>query len=159
MGVTVVRHLAGMAAAWLLFVAEVVVGYLVLLAYALVTGADPGGPLAGPLLVLAAAVCGVVAVPLLFAPAVAVGEVVGRRRGTAAAGVALAGVVAVVLAAGYTALGVTAVGAPGEWFPLVVSGGALLALPPTIVYALTAGGIGWFAGRVARRRAVGAPAR
>ncbi|MEE3917724.1 hypothetical protein V2I01_00215 [Micromonospora sp. BRA006-A] len=58
MGTTVARHLAGAVAAWLVVVAEAVAGYLGLLAYALVTGADPGGPLAGPLLVLIAALLG-----------------------------------------------------------------------------------------------------
>ncbi|MDX5460696.1 MULTISPECIES: hypothetical protein [Micromonospora] len=79
MGTTVARHLVGAAAAWLVVVAEAVAGYLGLLAYALVTGADPGGPLAGPLLVLIAALLGVAALPPLFAPAVALGEAAGRR--------------------------------------------------------------------------------
>ncbi|MBB5114974.1 hypothetical protein [Micromonospora echinospora] len=149
MGTTIARHLAGATAAWFVVVAEAVVGYLGLLAYALVTGADPGGPLAGPLLVLIAALLGVAALPLLFAPAVALGEAASRRR--AAPALAYAGLVAVVLAAGYAAAVAVATDVPGTWVPLVAGISALLALAPTAAYALTARGVGWTA-RLIRRR-------
>ncbi|MEH0826764.1 MULTISPECIES: hypothetical protein [Micromonospora] len=155
MGTTVARHLAGATAAWLVVVAEAVVGYLGLLAYALVTGADPGGPLAGPLLVLIAALLGVAALPLLFAPAVALGEAAGRRRTGPA--LAFAGLVAVVLAAGYAAAAAVATDVPGTRVPLVAGIAALLVLPPTAAYALTAGGVGRTA-RMIRRRAAAARA-
>ncbi|MEU7714317.1 hypothetical protein AB0B03_20470 [Micromonospora chalcea] len=149
MGATIARHLAGATAAWLVVVAEAVVGYLGLLAYALVTGADPGGPLAGPLLVLIAALLGVAALPLLFAPAVALGEAAGRRR--AAPALAYAGLVAVVLAAGYAAAVAVATDVPGARVPLVAGISALLALAPTAAYAITARGVGWTAGLIRRR--------
>ncbi|MCZ7428532.1 hypothetical protein O7607_22565 [Micromonospora sp. WMMA1949] len=155
MGTAVARHLAGAVAAWLVVVAEAVAGYLGLLAYALVTGADPGGPLAGPLVVLIVGLLGVAALPLLFAPAVALGEVVGQRR--AAPALAYAGLVAVVLAAGYTAAVAVATDVPGDLVPLVAGISALLALAPTAAYALTARGVGWTA-RLIRRRAAGAGA-
>lgn len=156
MGTTVARHLAGAAAAWLVVVAEAVVGYLGLLAYALVTGADPGGPLAGPLLVLIVALLGVVALPLLFAPAVVLGEAAGRRR--AAPALAYAGLLAVVLAAGYAAAVAVAGDVPGTRVPLVAGISALLALAPTAAYALTARGVGWTARLIRRRVAGAAPA-
>ncbi|SCF39159.1 hypothetical protein GA0074695_6497 [Micromonospora viridifaciens] len=56
------RHLAGGAAAWLAFVVQGAVIYVGLLVYALATGADAGGPLAGPLLVLLAGGLAVAAV-------------------------------------------------------------------------------------------------
>ncbi|MET7471769.1 hypothetical protein ACFYON_01615 [Micromonospora sp. NPDC005686] len=155
MGATVARHLAGAAAAWLVVVAEAVVGYLGLLAYALVTGADPGGPLAGPLLVLIAALLGVAGLPLLFAPAVALGEAAGRRR--FGRGLAYAGLVAVVLAAGYATAVAVATDVPGARVPLVAGIGALLALPPTAAYALSAGGVGWAARLIGRRAATAGP--
>ncbi|WP_431876163.1 hypothetical protein [Micromonospora marina] len=152
MGTTVARHLAGAAAAWLVVVAEAVVGYLGLLAYALVTGADPGGPLAGPLLVLIAALLGVAALPLLFAPAVALGEAAGRRRPGPA--LAFAGLVAVVLATGYAVAVAVATDVPGARVPLVAGIAALLVLPPTVAYASTARGVGWTA-RLIRQRVAG----
>ncbi|MEU8072141.1 hypothetical protein AB0B20_20545 [Micromonospora sp. NPDC049151] len=157
MGASVARHLAGAAAAWLAVVAEAVLGYLGLLAYALVTGADPGGPLAGPLLVLIAALLGVAGLPLLFAPAVALGEAAGRRRVGPA--LAYAGLVAVVLAAGYTTAIAVATDVPGARVPLVTGIGALLALPPTAAYALTAGGVGRAARLIRRRTATAGPLR
>ncbi|MCZ7476327.1 hypothetical protein [Micromonospora sp. WMMC273] len=157
MGTTVARHLAGAVAAWLVVVAEAVAGYLGLLAYALVTGADPGGPLAGPLLVLIAALLGVAALPLLFAPAVALGAAAGRRR--AGPALAYAGLVAVVLAAGYTAATAVATDVPGPRVPLVAGIAALLALPPTAAYALTARGVGWTARLIRARAATARPVR
>ncbi|MBU8855907.1 MULTISPECIES: hypothetical protein [unclassified Micromonospora] len=155
MGTTVARHLAGAAAAWLVVVAEAVLGYLGLLAYALVTGADPGGPLAGPLLVLIAALLGVAALPLLFAPAVALGEAAGRGRPGPA--LAFAGLVAVVLVTGYAAAVAVATDVPGTRLPLVAGTAALLVLPPTVAYAFTARGVGWTA-RLVRHRVAGARA-
>ncbi|MDG4811247.1 hypothetical protein O7634_31220 [Micromonospora sp. WMMD1120] len=147
----VLRHLAGMAAAWLVFVAEAMVGYLGLLAYALVTGSEVGGPLAGPMLVVIAAVLGGALVPLLFLPAVVVAEARGRRRGTAGV-VGPAVFVAVVLAAAYAvgAAAVTQVSA--GHLPLVAAVAALLVVAPVVLYALTARGLGWVAQWVSRHR-------
>ncbi|MFI7215477.1 hypothetical protein [Micromonospora maritima] len=149
-----VRHLVGMATAWLVVVAEAVVGYLGLLAYALVTDADPGGPLAGPLLVLIAAVVGLALLPLLFLPAVAVGEVAGRSRGVVATS-ALAGAAAIVLAVGYALATAVATDVPAARVPVVAGLVALAVLPPTAAYALAARGVGRLRGRVGwGRRAV-----
>ncbi|MEU8332087.1 hypothetical protein [Micromonospora sp. NPDC048839] len=146
----IARHLAGMAVAWLVLVAEAVVGYLGLLAYAVATGSDVGGPLAGPVLVVIAAVLGVALLPLLFLPAVAVGEAAGRRRGTGRV-VAVAAPVAVVLAATYAVAGAVATQVPAEYVPLVAAIAALVVLAPVVSYALTARGVGWVARRVPRQ--------
>ncbi|SBT65583.1 hypothetical protein GA0070622_2581 [Micromonospora sediminicola] len=159
------RHLVGMATAWLVVLAETVAGYLGLLSYALVTDADPGGPLAGPLLVLIAAVLGLVLLPLLFLPAVAVAEAAGRRRGVVATS-ALAGAAAIVLAVGYAVAASVATDVPAARIPVatdvpaaripVVAGFAALAvLPPTVAYALAARGVGRLRSRLGwARRAV-----
>ncbi|RZT79813.1 hypothetical protein EV382_3053 [Micromonospora violae] len=136
----IARHLAGMAVAWLVFVAEAIVGYLGLLAYALVTGSGLGGPLAGPLLAVVAAVLGVALLPLLFLPAVVVAEAVGRRQGTGRV-VRLAALVAVVLAAGYATVGAIVTRVSAGYVPLVAAIAALLVLAPVILYALTVRGL------------------
>ncbi|MEV4764347.1 hypothetical protein AB0J89_17170 [Micromonospora chokoriensis] len=146
MVVRIARHLAGMAAAWLTFVAQSVVGYFGLLAYAVVAGSGLGGPLAGPMLALAAAVAGVALLPLLFLPAVAVGQAVGRRRGTGRV-VALSTIVAVVLAIGYAVVGAVLTEVPAGYVPVVAGVAALLVLAPVVLYALTAEGVGWMARR------------
>ncbi|MFG1837460.1 hypothetical protein ACGFH8_03380 [Micromonospora sp. NPDC049175] len=146
----IARHLAGMVVAWLVFVAEAIVGYLGLLAYAVATGSDLGGPLAGLLLVLIAAVLGVALVPLLFLPAVAVAEAAGRRPGTGRV-VAVAAPVAVVLAAAYAVVGAIVTRVPAEYVPLVAVIAALIVLAPVVLYALTARGVGWVARRVPRQ--------
>ncbi|MGC4834762.1 hypothetical protein ACLQ3D_09700 [Micromonospora vinacea] len=150
MVVGVIRHLAGVVAACLALVAEAVLGYLGLLAYALATGSGVGGPLAGPMLVLIAAVLGVVLIPLLFLPAVAVGEAVGRHRGTGRV-VVLAALVAVVLAAGYAVAGAIASGVSAGYVPLVAGIAVLLIVAPVVLYALTARGLGWVARWVPQR--------
>ncbi|MGC4747647.1 hypothetical protein ACLQ28_18625 [Micromonospora sp. DT201] len=146
----VVRHLAGMAAAWLVFVAEGVVGYFGLLAYALATGSELGGPLAGPMLTLAAAVLGMVLLPLLFLPAVVVADAVCGRRGTGRV-VALSVTVAVALAVVYAVTGAIATEVSAGYVPLVAAIAALLVLAPVVLYALTVCGLGWVARRVPRR--------
>ncbi|MEU8185481.1 hypothetical protein AB0B85_14715 [Micromonospora sp. NPDC049044] len=146
----IARHLAGIVVAWLVFVAEAIVGYLGLLAYTLATGSEVGGPLAGPMLVLIAAVLGVALVPLLFLPSVAVAELASRRRGTGRV-VAVAAPVAVVLAAGYAVAGAIATQVPTGYVPLVAAVAALLVLAPVVLYALTARGVGWMARRVSLR--------
>ncbi|MEU1964319.1 hypothetical protein ABZ541_04605 [Micromonospora sediminicola] len=148
------RHLVGMATAWLVVVAETVAGYLGLLSYALVTDADPGGPLAGPLLVLIAAVLGLALLPLLFLPAVAVAEAAGRRRGVVATS-ALAGAAAIVLAVGYAVAASVATDVPAARIPVVAGLAALAVLPPTAAYALAARGVGRLRSRLGWvRRAV-----
>jgi hypothetical protein len=75
----IARHVIGAGIAWAVFTVQSGVIYLGLLAYALIADADTGGPLAGPLLILIAAVVGAGLVPLLFVPSVALGEAAGRR--------------------------------------------------------------------------------
>lgn len=79
MFVKAVQHLLGAAVAFSAFVVQGVVIYAGLLAAAVVTDKDIGGPLAGPLMVLLASVVGVVLVPLLFLPASIIGEVAAKR--------------------------------------------------------------------------------
>ncbi|MEU8301396.1 hypothetical protein AB0C04_29425 [Micromonospora sp. NPDC048909] len=141
---TIARHVAGAVVAWLTFTLEGLVGYLALLAYALATNSDPGGPLAGPVFVLIAAVLGAVAVPLLVVPAVVVGEVAARTGGrvrrivtACAAAMVLAALCAVVIAlatdvsAGGTvlagAVGALAVAGPVAAHSVTAEGGRLLA--------------------------------
>jgi hypothetical protein len=75
----IARYVIGAGIAWAVFTVQGLLVYLGLLAYALVADVGTGGPLAGPLLVLVAAVLGAVLVPLLFLPSVALGEAAGRR--------------------------------------------------------------------------------
>ena len=72
---------------------------------------------------------------------------------------AATGLVAVVLAAGYTTAIAVATDVPGARVPLVTGIGALLALPPTAAYALTAGGVGRAARLFRRRPATAGPLR
>ncbi|MEU8256461.1 hypothetical protein AB0C06_19610 [Micromonospora inaquosa] len=136
----IARHLAGMAVAWLAFVAEAIVGYVGLLAYALATGSGLGGPLAGPMLALVAAVLGVALLPVLFLPAVLVAEAARRRQGTGRV-VALAAPIAAALAAVYAAVGAIVTRVSAGYVPLVAAIAALLVLAPVVLYALTACGV------------------
>lgn len=96
----VALHGIGAGVAWAAFTVQGLVVYLVLLAYAVGEDLDTGGPLAGPFLVLIAAVVGAVLVPLLFVPSMALGAV--GRRGPAARFAITAGTAA-LLAAVYVA--------------------------------------------------------
>ncbi|MEV4490485.1 hypothetical protein AB0K04_10260 [Micromonospora coxensis] len=145
------RHLAGAVVAWVVFTLEGLACYLLLLGAALVTGAGVGGPLAGPAMVLSAALAGLVLVPLVVVPAAVVAEVTGRRRGgpagtLAAAAVAgaltLLAVVGVVLVAGGSPLGLAVA--------CVVA--VLLVLPPTLAYAGVVRGAGAVPRLLARLR-------
>lgn len=150
------RHVAGAVAAWLVFTAEGLLGCLALLGYALATGADAGGPLAGPLLLLIAALLGAVLVPLLFAPAVLLGEAAGRRRGPLAR--TLAGTTAaMVLAALYAAAVGLATGGSPAGVGLAGVLAALAVVAPVSAYALTVQGGRW-AERSLRRRPARFPA-
>lgn len=105
---TLTRHVAGAVAAWLVCVAEGLVGYLALFAFALGTPeSDQGGPLAGPLMVLGAALLGAVLVPLVVAPAVVIGEAALARRGAFARTQAACGVAALLV--GLYVVGIAAV--------------------------------------------------
>ncbi|MDG4840370.1 hypothetical protein O7631_27920 [Micromonospora sp. WMMD967] len=146
MVVGITRHLAGMAAAWLTFVAQSVAVYFGLLLFAVVTGSGLGGPLAGPVLALAAAVAGVALLPLLFLPAVAIGQAVGRSRGTGRV-VALSTIAAVVLAIGYAVVGAVLSEVSARYVPVVAVVAALLVVAPVVMYALSAEGVGWMARR------------
>ncbi|GAB1645830.1 hypothetical protein [Krasilnikovia sp. MM14-A1259] len=98
---TIARHIAGAAAAWLVFCVEGAAGYAGLLVFAGVTGADPGGPLAGPFLMLVAAVVGGAVTSLALLPSVVIGEVIGRLQWLVALGVVA--VLLGVAAAGWSA--------------------------------------------------------
>lgn len=83
---SIALHIAGMTTAWLVFCLQGIVCYAGLLVSAWATGSDAGGPLAGPVIVLIAAVLGGAVTTLVLLPAVIVGEMVGRLRWLAAFG-------------------------------------------------------------------------
>ncbi|MEU0962249.1 hypothetical protein ABZ328_22330 [Micromonospora aurantiaca] len=62
-------------------------------------------------------------------------------------------------AAGYAAATAVANDVPGARVPLVAGIAALLVLPPTAAYALTARGVGWTARLIRRRTATARPVR
>jgi hypothetical protein len=93
----IARHGIGAGIAWAVFTVQGVLVYLGLLVYALATDNDTGGPLAGPFVVLLAAVAGAALVPLLFVPAIALGSA-GRRGGPAARLAITAGTAALLVA-------------------------------------------------------------
>lgn len=74
-----IPHFLGAVAAWSIFVAQGVVVYFGLIAFALWTNAPLGGPLGGLMMVLLAAQLGAILVPLLFFPASLVGEVATKH--------------------------------------------------------------------------------
>ncbi|SCG44646.1 hypothetical protein [Micromonospora coxensis] len=128
------RHLAGAVVAWVVVTVEGLVGYLLLLGYALLTGGGIGGPLAGPVMVLAAALTGLVLVPLVVVPAGVVAELTGRRRSGVAGTLAGAGVAGVLTLLAVVGVALVAGGSPfGVAVACVV--GVLLVLPPTLAYA------------------------
>lgn len=147
---TIVRHAAGALLAWLVFTLEGLVGYLALLAYALITGADPGGPLAGPLLVLLAAVLGVVAVPLLVVPAALIGGMTRRSRGRFTAAL-VGGGTAMLLAALCAVVVVLIAGASAIEAVLAGTIAALAVVGPVAAHGATAEGGRWLARRLNRR--------
>ncbi|MEU6206469.1 hypothetical protein ABZ814_23140 [Micromonospora musae] len=146
---TIARHVAGAVAAWLVFTAEGLVGYLGLLGYALITNADPGGPLAGPVFVLVAALVGFVAVPLLVAPAVLVAEATGRRGGRFVGALIGGGGAMLVAASAAAAVALVTDVSPGG---AVLAGlvAALAVVGPVAAYAATAGAVRGLARRMRR---------
>ncbi|MFD0856477.1 hypothetical protein ACFQ07_29835 [Actinomadura adrarensis] len=99
MFVRVGGHVVGAVVAWLAFVVQGAVIYAGLLAYAVIADSDLGGPFAGLLMVLLAAVVGAVLVPLLFLPASVFGEMAvksGRLLPKWLVACAVAGVLAMV---------------------------------------------------------------
>jgi hypothetical protein len=118
-------HAAGAAAAWILFCIEAGVLYIGLLASAIVSGQDLGGPFAGPFMVLAAAVGGAVVTLMVLLPAVLISRLAGRLRCPVAfvlAGPLLIPVVAVPAAA----TGLSGRDAVTVW--TIVSGGGVVPL-------------------------------
>ncbi|SCL70113.1 hypothetical protein GA0070606_5297 [Micromonospora citrea] len=148
---TVARHVAGAVAAWLVCVAEGLLGYLALTAYAMLADVDPGGPLAGPFMVLGAALLGAALVPLVVAPAVVVGDVAASRRGPLGRTLA-ACLVAVVIVGlyvgGVAAATGTAVADAALAWPLTTAS----VLCPVVAYASVVHGSRAAALLLARRR-------
>ena len=129
----IARHAIGAGIAWAVFTVQGVLVYLGLLAYALATDDDTGGPLAGPFMVLLTAALGAVLVPLLFVPAIALGA--AGRRGGLAARLAITAGTAALLAAVYVG-GVCAATDVAATDTVVVWLIGLLALPgPLCAYA------------------------
>jgi hypothetical protein len=77
--IRIARYLIGAAAAWLAFPAVAGLIYVALLAVSLTTGADSGGPLAAPFLIVAAALLGIPFTVAVLFPAVLCGELIARR--------------------------------------------------------------------------------
>ena len=122
------RHLAGALVACLAFVAQGAVIYPALLAFAIATDTDTGGPLAGPFLVLLACAVGVVLIPLLFLPAGVIADAVAERMLTKwLAASAVAGALAVA----YVFPAALATGAGTAHSLLAALLGALAVLAPT----------------------------
>jgi hypothetical protein len=149
----IVRHLAGAAAAWTVFLLQGVVVYVGLLLYAVMADKDTGGPLAGPFMVLLAGVVGIALVPLLFVPASVVGEA-AARSGRLPAKLLVAFAVAAVLATIYVLLLARVTGVPGD--DTLVAGllGVAAGLGPTAVSVAVTHGI-----RKIVRRAPGSAGR
>ncbi|WP_019869549.1 hypothetical protein [Salinispora oceanensis] len=100
-----IPHLLGAVVAWSMFVAQGVVVYFGLIAFALLTDRPLGGPLGGLMMVLPAALLGAILVPSLFFPANLVGGVATKHAGlflklltTSAVAAALATIYAAVVA-------------------------------------------------------------
>ncbi|MFJ8581333.1 hypothetical protein [Micromonospora sp. NPDC093277] len=129
----IARHLAGAAAAWLVFVVQGVVAYVGQLAYAVVADADTGGPLAGPLLVLLAGGVGVALVPLLFVPAGLVSEV-ATKSGRLLPKLLIAFAVAAALATIYITVVAVATDVPIIGALSACLGGVVAVLGPTAVH-------------------------
>ncbi|MEU4770970.1 hypothetical protein [Micromonospora sp. NPDC023644] len=154
---TMTRHVAGAAAAWLVYVAEGWVGLLARLALALVADAGPGGPLARPFMVLDAALPGAVLVLLVVVPAVVIGDVALARRGAFARTLAACGV-AVFLVGLYVA-GIAAVtGAVVADAALAWSLTTAVVLCPVVAHAAVVRGTRAATGWLARWRRPGPPA-
>ncbi|MEU6021542.1 hypothetical protein [Micromonospora sp. NPDC047134] len=96
------RHAVGAVVAWVVFVAQVPVIYAGLLVYVWITDGDPGGPLALPAICCSVACLGAALVPLLFVPAVWVGEI-SAKSGRLYAKLLVAFAVAAALATFYVA--------------------------------------------------------
>ena len=74
------RYAIAAGAGWIMYPIQATMIYLLLLVVALVTNQDFGGPFAGPFIVVLAAAVGVPLVALVVVPAVAISELVARRR-------------------------------------------------------------------------------
>lgn len=92
------RYASAALAAWVVFVVEGVLLYAGLLVTAVASDADVGGPLGGLLVAALAAVLGLLLTGLVCAPAVALGEIVGRDRHWSVTPAAALGTAALLLA-------------------------------------------------------------
>jgi hypothetical protein len=123
------RYLLGAAVAWVLYPVMAALAYVALFVVAAVTDADLGGPLAGPFMILIAALVGIPLTVAVLLPCVAAGELVARRTRWRYAPLATLGGFTVVLAA--AAIGFDSV-------PVAVLGG--LSLIPLVAFATIAHG-------------------
>ncbi|MEW2355276.1 hypothetical protein [Spirillospora sp. NPDC029432] len=123
-------HLTGSLVACLAFTVQGVAAYAALIAYALVTDADTGGPLAGPFLVLLAGAAGVAMIPLLFLPAGVAGEM-AAKSGRLLTKLLVSSAVAGALAMIYVLLIAMAIDAPTTTLLPASLLGALAVLVPT----------------------------
>ncbi|GIJ37104.1 hypothetical protein [Micromonospora andamanensis] len=135
---TAYRHAVGACVAWGVFVAQAPVIYAGLLVYAWRTAGDPGGPLALPAICFSLACLGVALVPLLFVPAVWIGEK-APRNGRLSVKLPVAIAVAAVLAAIYvTGIAALTEGSIAVGTLVACLGGVGAVLCPTAAYVVVA---------------------
>ncbi|MFV2116614.1 hypothetical protein ACFHW0_30400 [Micromonospora sp. LOL_025] len=154
---TLIRHVAGAVAAWLVYVAEGAFGLLTRLALGLIIDADQGGPLARPFMALDATLPGAVLVLLVVVPAVVIGEAAVARRGAFARALAACGVAALLV--GLYVGGIAAVtGAVVADAALVWSLTTAVVLGPVVAHAAVMRGTRAATGWLARWSRPGSPA-
>jgi hypothetical protein len=93
------RYAAGAVLSWLIFPIEAALIYVALVVAAVLFDQDLGGPLAGPMMIVLAAVLGAGVTVLVALPAILVGDLIARRTRWFAAPLAAALGALVLLAA------------------------------------------------------------
>lgn len=131
----VARYALGAALSWLVFPVEAVLIYVALLLGAAVFDLDPGGPLAGPMLILIGAALGVAVTALVTFPAILLGDLVARRRRWFAAPVAAVTAALALLAAYVWGWGI-AVGSPVRETAVVWGSATGLSLLPLLTFVV-----------------------
>jgi hypothetical protein len=129
----VARYAVGAAASWAVFPIEAALLYVLLLVAAAVFDQDLGGPLAGPLMVLLAALVGICVTTLVTFPALAIGELIARRTRWVAALPVVALAAVVLLAAYVWGLGIAAQ-SPVTDIAVIWAVIAALSLLPSLVF-------------------------
>jgi hypothetical protein len=125
------RYAAGAATCWMIFPIEAGILYAVGLAVAIVTGLDPGGPLAGPAMIIVGAAGGTALTLGVALPTVAVLDVTQRRLGWIRAhflsAMVAVGLLAVAAWFGGAALNIDPLGRAAAWAVLAALSAAPIA--------------------------------